>query len=392
MHLNGLVESCISGFLAVVEAQNTERPRTPHRLTSQTKSPEAELTPKYSLAMEPTLVLQVNASHAERARDRCLELCSEVELVRCGTNRKAVHLVLLNDAGSSANELQLRVQQDDACMRCVTRYYPVDHTAADTAEVIASVGAVSELSADSILRVRAVPKQLEKTLADGLTETGLTLRPQGFTHMVFVAQAGGKTYWAVRPAEPVEDLSHFQKPPDAVCRAQHKLEEACLRAGIELQQQMVALDVGAAPGGWSSYLANHVQHVVAVDPAVMNPDAEVAAKIDHLQMMAQQAVEVLISRDTKFDLLVCDVNEAPGLALDEMILPVMVLMKPGAWIVFTLKNCTQHKVGAGRPASEWSGQVKEVHDKLTGHCDNFQLIHLMANTCHETTLVCKKMN
>jgi 23S rRNA U2552 (ribose-2'-O)-methylase RlmE/FtsJ len=68
---------------------------------------------------------------------------------------------------------------------------------------------------------------------------------------------------------------HSQLGGKLVNRASHKLAEACEQPGLRgyLQQGMSALDVGAAPGGWSSYLAlQGLDRVVAIDPAEMTPE------------------------------------------------------------------------------------------------------------------------
>ena len=64
----------------------------------------------------------------------------------------------------------------------------------------------------------------------------------------------------------------------AVCRAQFKLSEAVLRAGVVkrgfgLHGCGVAIDAGSAPGGWTSYLATEcaVKRVYSVDPAELDP-------------------------------------------------------------------------------------------------------------------------
>jgi hypothetical protein len=55
---------------------------------------------------------------------------------------------------------------------------------------------------------------------------------------------------------------------DSVCRAEYKLCEAFARAKLRPASDAVALDVGAAPGGWSAFLhKSGCAEVIAVDPA-----------------------------------------------------------------------------------------------------------------------------
>lgn len=55
----------------------------------------------------------------------------------------------------------------------------------------------------------------------------------------------------------------------AISRAYYKIQEACLRFKVPLDETSKALDLGAAPGGWSQWLSQVAHIVVAVDPANM---------------------------------------------------------------------------------------------------------------------------
>jgi len=57
---------------------------------------------------------------------------------------------------------------------------------------------------------------------------------------------------------------------DFVNRAEYKLKEAVEAFGIDLSMHKMALDIGAAPGGWSDYLLQHGTKVVAVDNALLD--------------------------------------------------------------------------------------------------------------------------
>ncbi|MFP3288833.1 MAG: THUMP domain-containing class I SAM-dependent methyltransferase [Candidatus Micrarchaeota archaeon] len=57
---------------------------------------------------------------------------------------------------------------------------------------------------------------------------------------------------------------------DFVNRAEYKLKEAVEAFGIDLSMHKIALDIGAAPGGWSHYLLQHGVKVVAVDNALLD--------------------------------------------------------------------------------------------------------------------------
>ena len=64
-----------------------------------------------------------------------------------------------------------------------------------------------------------------------------------------------------------------------VNRAEYKLKEAVEAFGIDLSMHKIALDIGAAPGGWSHYLLRHEIKVVAVDNALLDYKKFIGKKI-----------------------------------------------------------------------------------------------------------------
>jgi len=64
-----------------------------------------------------------------------------------------------------------------------------------------------------------------------------------------------------------------------VNRAEYKLKEAVEAFGIDLSMHKIALDIGAAPGGWSHYLLQHGIKVVAVDNALLDYKKFIGKKI-----------------------------------------------------------------------------------------------------------------
>ncbi len=73
-----------------------------------------------------------------------------------------------------------------------------------------------------------------------------------------------------------------------------------------------ALDLGASPGAWTSYLATRCTIVISVDPAQLSP-AALLPNVRHVKMSAADAVpevEALLGGEM-LDLLVCDMNQNP---------------------------------------------------------------------------------
>ena len=77
------------------------------------------------------------------------------------------------------------------------------------------------------------------------------------------------------PAEMLSDWPggavRFQREDGQISRAKFKLLEAEREFGLHYEEFKNALDIGAAPGGWTSLLLERGLRVTAVDPAELHP-------------------------------------------------------------------------------------------------------------------------
>ncbi|TVY02288.1 SAM-dependent methyltransferase [Cohnella terricola] len=99
----------------------------------------------------------------------------------------------------------------------------------------------------------------------------------------------------------------FRRDEGLISRAAFKLLEAERSFGIQLDRFSNALDLGAAPGGWTSVLLERGLKVTAVDPAEMDPSLELHPNLRHIR---RNAADVSFAPGT-FDLLVCDMSWDP---------------------------------------------------------------------------------
>lgn len=172
-----------------------------------------------------------------------------------------------------------------------------------------------------------------------------------------------------------------------------KLREALITVlgSAHLPPGLAAVDVGAAPGGWSQQLAAAgARLVVSIDPAELDPAVAALPNLVHLQCKCDQAVSsgrlaaaLAAGGCAAIDYLVCDVNAHPGDAYG-MLEPVLPLLGPGGVLILTLKTFGRgkHKDGFGA----------ELAAKLApaGFAPG-SLLWLLNNTpCERTYVACKR--
>jgi 23S rRNA (cytidine2498-2'-O)-methyltransferase len=107
-------------------------------------------------------------------------------------------------------------------------------------------------------------------------------------------------------------ITRLKMPADAPSRSTLKLEEA-LHWFIDQEQQrqfikagMQAVDLGAAPGGWSWQLVQRGMLVTAIDNGPMQAELMSSGMVEHLQTDAFKWMP-----DKPVDWLVCDMVERP---------------------------------------------------------------------------------
>lgn len=100
-------------------------------------------------------------------------------------------------------------------------------------------------------------------------------------------------------------MRRFARDEGQVSRSEFKLLEALELFAMTLPEHGVALDLGAAPGGWTRILRAAGQYVTAVDPAELDPRIAADAGVRHKRMTAE---EYLRNEPDQFDLIVNDMR------------------------------------------------------------------------------------
>ncbi len=101
---------------------------------------------------------------------------------------------------------------------------------------------------------------------------------------------------------------HFAQTPAQISRAEFKLLEALEVFGVTLPTKGRALDLGAAPGGWTRLLLEAGLQVVAVDPAELDPRLKGQPRLEHYRGYAEAYLEHALKIHKSFDLIVNDMR------------------------------------------------------------------------------------
>lgn len=160
---------------------------------------------------------------------------------------------------------------------------------------------------------------------------------QGASMILSVSLAEGEALLGL--STPDENLSdwpggemRFRREEGQLSRAKFKLLEAFQIFGIEPAQGGSALDLGAAPGGWSSLLLERGLRVTAVDTGELAPTL---VGNPNLIFLHNNAEEVSFP-PASFDLLTCDMSWSPTRTA-RMVVKLAPTVRTGADTVLTVK-------------------------------------------------------
>jgi 23S rRNA (cytidine2498-2'-O)-methyltransferase len=101
---------------------------------------------------------------------------------------------------------------------------------------------------------------------------------------------------------------HYAQTEEQISRAEFKLLEALEVFGVILPTQGSALDLGAAPGGWTRLLLDAGLNVIAVDPAKLDPKLSNQKRLEHYRGYAENYIDEAVRRHKRFDVIVNDMR------------------------------------------------------------------------------------
>lgn len=161
------------------------------------------------------------------------------------------------------------------------------------------------------------------------------------------------------PAENLSDWTggevRFRREEGQVSRARFKLLEAFARFDVRLVNDGHALDLGAAPGGWTSLLLERGMHVTAVDTGELAP----TVRQHPLLTFRQENVEQVNFPTDTFDLITCDMSWNP-LHTARLVARLAPSVKSGGEGVLTVKLMLENPTRTIRQVTEILAESFEV--------------------------------
>lgn len=183
------------------------------------------------------------------------------------------------------------------------------------------------------------PPKWHHTLAEPFVAQGhvLNVRSPGQILSVLVTPAGKIWAGLGTPAENrnpwAGGVVRLAATSQQISRAEFKLEEAWLLFGLPARGSGSALDLGAAPGGWTRVLRTHEYHVTAVDPAELDPRVTRDRGVVAIRSTAQ---EFFARNPRSFQMLVNDMR-LDALESAALVAQAASFLDPGSPVILTLK-------------------------------------------------------
>ena len=213
------------------------------------------------------------------------------------------------------------------------------------------------------------------------------------THVLYIIRAYNKYYFGVFPSQfaygylaTSTKMEYSQHGDSAISRAYYKLREAFLREKDyfkSIRSGFMALDIGSSPGGWTKYLLDiGAKRVISVDPGELRLDQETMESVVYHQKTIEKCIVDGDLDGLLFDIIVCDANMDPEMAV-EMIHSISSRLKERGHIIFTLKMPDRKKV-------KMAAKIEFCREVMSQSFEKIKMWHLFANKGKERTLIATK--
>jgi 23S rRNA (cytidine2498-2'-O)-methyltransferase len=178
---------------------------------------------------------------------------------------------------------------------------------------------------------------------------------------------------------------HFAQTSEQISRSEFKLLEALEVFGVTLPSQGLALDLGAAPGGWTRLLLEAGMNVVAVDPAKLDARLARTPHVEHYQGHAEEYLEDAIKRRRKFDVITNDMRMDAREAA-RLLVEASTCLRTGGFIISVLK--LPHATSEIDPLKNLNEALRLLHE----HFGTVQARQLFHNRQEVTVLTARPLS
>ncbi len=161
-----------------------------------------------------------------------------------------------------------------------------------------------------------------------------------------------------------------------ISRAEFKLKEAFEYFKVDVKRIKSAIDIGAAPGGWSRIVSDFGIKVLAIDKAEL---VYKSPHIIHIRERGDKVGKDVLEKFGKADLLLIDANIGPRDST-ELALKFAGSIKDGAYLILTLKIVN----------GNISDHIKTAMDVLSQGYTSIKLKKLPHNRLEITCFAVKK--
>lgn len=243
---------------------------------------------------------------------------------------------------------------------------------------------VCQCRIDSTTKFEIGNTELTQYVADFYTDEGIQIDMERASMAISVSVIENKIFFGVSSLE--ENLSKwaggvlfYAKDASVICRAEFKLEEAVEFFKIDTGNIKNAIDLGAAPGGWSHYLATRGIEVDSVDPAALSEKLLYDNRIHHYKMTAQEFSRNHANK--KYDLIVNDMKMDTA-ASTKIVCALSSHLRENGYIVLTLKL----------PKNGVWKKIEEAVTLLGEHFVNIRVRQLYYNRSEVTVCAQKRVH
>lgn len=304
----------------------------------------------------------------------------------CRTAFKGVVLVTASIEGREAAKVVGGCET-----RFVARITPIDRVVrADLQSIVAAILRIGGIGAEDAFAVRCrrrgshdfSSRDVERSVGSAIDHGHVDLEDP--EKVVNVEILFNRAYVSVLRRDEIVEKKilverKWERGKRPLNRSELKILEI-LQCFPDMASCRIALDLGAAPGGWSKVLSRHVERVYAVDPASLDEKVLALGNVTHIPKKLEELNEEDIPQ--RVGLITCDANISAQELVPLMGPVVRRFLTDDGFLALTLKAVTSQLRGELEEAAE--AMAKEMEGLGVRVLAVTKLPH---NTSSETTFI-----